>query len=124
VAGLVQDRHERRVHVRLVVACGQAHVVRHAAAERVRALVQAAVREVKAERAHQPLAQHLLPGEGKRPDEQQGRGLARQHVVDEIRQERGKRLEQGVHLAGADARLVIVEERIVGGEPERFGLGF
>ena len=123
MAGLVQDRHQAGRGVRLVVARGHADVVGHAAAERVQALVQAALVEVEAERLHQPLAERLLRGRRKVSLQRQRRDLVGQDALEKVRQESGERLEQGVDLGGADAWLVAIQERIVGRPAECCGLG-
>ena len=124
MAGLVQDRHQAGRGVRLVVARGHADVVGHAAAERVQALIEAALGEVEAERAHQPLAERLLRGRRESvPASGSGSAWWAQDALEEVRQESGQRLEQGVDLGGADAGLVAIEERIVGRPAECRGLG-
>ncbi len=118
----MQDRHEARGDVRLVVARGQPDVVRHAAAERMGAAVKTAVLEVEAERRHQSLAKRLLPGRGKVAPERQRLDLATEDALEKLRQELGERREQRVDLSGRDAGLVAVEERIVGRETECLAL--
>ena len=60
VARLVDDAHQAGDELLLVVARGDAHVRRHAAAERVAAHVEPAVRKIKAEQPHHLLAERLL----------------------------------------------------------------
>ena len=57
------------------------------------------------------------------PRKRQRLGLVGQDALEEVRQESGERLEQGVDLGGADAWLVAVQERIVGRPAECCRLG-
>jgi hypothetical protein len=60
VTRLVDDAHQAGDELLLVVARGDAHVRRHAAAERVAAHVEPAVGKIKAEQPHHLLAERLL----------------------------------------------------------------
>ena len=123
MAGLVQDRHQARGGIALVVAGGHADVVGHAAAERMRALVQPAVVEIEAERCHQALTQRLLAGGREMARERQRRHLAGQHAFEKVRQEGRERREQAIDLGCGQARLVALEEGVVGSKPQNPGLG-
>jgi hypothetical protein len=123
MARLVQDRHQARGDVYLLVARRETDVVGHAAAERVRALVEPAALEIEPHLRHQPAAQRHLRCQIELPLDRQGRLLARQHLLQEIRQEGGQRLEQRVDLRRAQARLVAVEQGIVRAEIQRLCLG-
>src|SRR6266481_3888681 len=59
--GLVQDAHERAAEVTVLIASGDAHIVRRAAAEGMKADIEPAVFEIEAELPHQPDAAGALP---------------------------------------------------------------
>ena len=119
VAGLMDDAHQRRQEVVFAVARGHAYVFRHAAAERVGALVQPAGAEVEAHQRHRVQAQRLLRRSREGADRLDDRlgGLPRQHVADQPRQPLAQRREGALHLGRAHARLVLVQQRVVLGEP-------
>ena len=87
----------------------------------MRALVQPAVVEVEAESRHQALAQRLLAGGRERPGQRQGRALAGQHPLEKVRQKGRERREQAIDLGRGEARLVALEQGIVGGEAQSLG---
>ena len=89
----------------------------------MRALVEPAALEVEAHLRHQAAAERHLRGQIERPLDRQGRLLARQHLLQEIRQERSQRVEQRVDLRHAQAGLVAVQQRIVRRKVKRLCLG-
>ena len=115
VAGLVDDAHQRGQEVVLAVAGGHAHVLGHAAAEGVRALVQPAGGKVEAHQPHRLQAERLLGcgGEGAdRPDDDLA-GLARHHVLDQPGQPLPQRCEGTLDIGAAHAGFVLVQQRVV-----------
>ena len=113
VAELVQRR-VQRVHVGLVVARRQAHVGHgDRRLERMGRLVEAPLLLVDADRAQHGAQQRALAGLGERAHAQQGvvdlrrRGHERDEAVAQA-------LERVAHLGRGHARLVVVEQRVVG----------
>ena len=86
--GLVQCAHQRLREIRLIVARGQSDIVRDAAAERMRALVEPTMREIEADPLHQGQRGAALGGERERSlrlGRRRARALTGERVVEEPR---------------------------------------
>ena len=99
VAGLVHRAHQAAEEVVLAKARGQAHVLGHAAAERVRAHVEPAGLEVEAEQARSRArtgAAARPPGTARPAGSRASRRLALAHLADQPRQPvRARRRRRG-----------------------------
>jgi hypothetical protein len=88
--------------------------------------VQAAVVEVEADYGHQPAGQGLLALEREGAVHRDRRPLSRllgQDLLQEPGQERRQGIEDPVDLCCGEARIVLVQERVVGRAAEGLGLG-
>ncbi len=124
VAGLVQHAHERAVEIRLLIARGEADIVGSAAAERVQADIEPAMGEIEAEPLHELEAELALGRDRKRARQGQRRrpgALALQRSVDEPGEKSCDLVEQAIDGGDAAARLILVEQRLVGRLAERRG---
>ena len=123
MAGLVNGAHQAGQQIVLAVARGQAHVFRHAAGERMRALVQAAGLEVEIEQAHHVLAQCTLRGDGERAHrlDKLVLGLALLRPLDQARQPLAQIAEQAVELRAGHAGLETIEQRVIGAQTRLVG---
>jgi hypothetical protein len=117
VPGFMNGAEQPLKQVVLAVAGRQAHVLRHAAAERMRALVQPAGREIEAERLHRGATEGALRGDGERPGRLDRRRLCRllrDDAAHRVRQPLLQGVEQRVDPRARHAGLVLVDERVVG----------
>ena len=123
MARLVDYAHQAGDELLLVVARGDAHVRRHAAAERVAAHVEPAVREIKAEQPHHLLAERLLrrDGEGALWGEDGVALLPLAHGLDEAGQPAREIAEDLVQPRARHAGLVQRQHGVIGAYPERLG---
>ena len=123
VTRLVDDAHQAGDELLLVVARGDAHVRRHAAAERVAAHVEPAVSKIKAEQSHHLLAERLL----RRNRERALRGeegvalLPLAHGLDEAGQPARQIAEDLIQPRARHAGLVQRQHGVIGAHPERVG---
>ncbi len=122
MAGFVQRRHQAVAQVVGVVARGDAHVGPGADGERVGGTVQPHEVGIEPDATHQGLAERLLGGDRERRRQRDRRRLARLQRPHP-RQEFGRRGliagERRLQVAGQDAGLVTVHQRVIGTEPER-----
>ena len=129
MAGLMQNGHDGRAKIAFVVARGDAHILGHAAAKRVMALVQPAMREIEAEALHQRPRKLALAsrGEGSGGAERRRR-LARllvQNLGQKIGEKTRQIVENDVDLGAGEARVIAVDQGVIGRQAERrrFGRG-
>ncbi len=126
VPRLVHHPHQGLGEIVLVVAGGDAHVAGGTAAEGMQRHVQPPTGEVEARRAHQPLAQRLLVGDGEGSHGPQRRrlgGLPVEDAPDQLRQEAGQTGKQGVDPLGAGAGVMLVQHGVVGRQAHGRRLG-
>jgi hypothetical protein len=126
VAGLVQRAHQGFREICLIVARRQPHILGGAAAERVGALVEPAMRKIEADPLHQGQRGATLQRDRERPWRFRRRRMRRlpgEHGIEQPREESGNRVEQAIDRGGRQPRLVMVEQRLVRAGAEGFGLG-
>ena len=123
VPGLVDRAHQALHEVVFAIARGDPRVFRHAAAERVRALVEAAAFEIEAEQCHHVEAQGALRRFRERSGGCHHRipRLPFAHRAHELRQPGLQVAEQGRHLDARHARLELVHQRVVERQAARLG---
>jgi hypothetical protein len=115
VAGFVHGAHQAAQEIVFTEARGQTHVLGHATAERVRADIQPAGLEVKAQQAHHLLAQRALrwQREGPHRIDHMLAGLSGADQLDQARQPLPHLGKDLVELQAGHARLVAVHQRVV-----------
>jgi hypothetical protein len=123
VPGLVHRAHQRAEELVVAEARGHAHVLRHAATERVGADVEPTALEVESEHAHHLATQLALCLHRERPDRLDHR-LARLHLLhlaNQPRQPLPHFSEDAVDGGAGGARLVHVHQRVVGAQAGEVG---
>jgi len=123
MAGFVDGAGEALQEAVVAVARGHPHILRHAAAEGMGALVQPAGLEVEAQQLHGVQPERTLRRGRERPlrvDEAVS-GLTLHHLADQAGQPLAQVAEDAVHLRRAHARLVLVEQRVVAAQARILG---
>src|SRR5580698_1174833 len=116
VSCLVYDPHQRAQEIRLVIARRQAHILRHAAAERVRTFVESARGEVETDELHRLDTQGALRGFWKGPLRHDDTTLllSPQYLLQQLRQPRFQISEEPIDIGAARTRLIEIEQCLVG----------
>ena len=114
MARFMQHAHQGGGDFRLVVACGDAHIVRRAAAKRMLAFIETAVIEVEAERRHQSLSERFLLHRRKGSLDRQRLLLAGEHLLEKARQKIRETLEDRIDIGAPETVLEAVEQRVIG----------
>ncbi len=125
VPRLVQHPHQSAGKVGFVVACRDPDIVRGAAAERMQAHVETAAIKVEAQRPHHRFAELTLRGHGKGARDggrRAGLILKRASLLDQTREFAAEPVEERIDLRPTKAGIILVEQGIVGGDPERGAL--
>ena len=126
MSGLVQCAHQRLGEIGLVVSGGEPHIIRDAAAERVAAFIEPAMREVEADALHQREGGATLQGDRERSGRHEwdrARRLTGQRRIEQPGEEPGDLVEQPVDQRRRAAGLVLIEQCLVRGGAERLRLG-
>ncbi|CCK02555.1 hypothetical protein BN129_1110 [Cronobacter sakazakii 701] len=123
MAGFVDHAKQRAEEFIFVIAGGDAHIFRHAAAERVRADIQPAAVEIKAEKAHRLKAQLALLRHRERPLRRNQRGalLFLHRAGEEIRQPAAQIAKQRIETRAGHVRLENIEQGVIARTAFGFG---
>src|ERR1044071_4491751 len=90
----------------------------------MRALVEPAMSEIEADLFYERHRGAALSRDRERTQwrgRKRARGLARQSPIQQVRQKAGELVEQAIDQRRRAARLVLIEQRLVGAGPERLG---
>ena len=118
MAGLVDGAEQAACKIAVAVARGQAHILRHAAAERMRTLVEPPRREIETEQRHHFLVQRALRRHRERAlrSDDFFTGLFRLCAGDQVRQPGFDVAENAVDIGRAHARLKPIHQRVIPGQ--------
>ncbi len=127
MAGFMQNPHDRRCEIILVIARRNAHIIGNAATERMMRNIQTAMLEIKTDRLHQIKADPVLNRNRERPG-RADRGLfgllAFNHFGGKGRQERFQFGKQAIDPIRPHHRVILIEKRVIDRRAKGFGLGF
>src|SRR5690606_18179378 len=117
VSRFVHDAEKAREEIILVIARGKPDIAGHAAAERMRAFIKPAAREIETELFHELKSQLFLRGGRERTADRKWRLFVRLFTHDagnESGKESGQIVKNRVNIGRARARVILIEHGVIG----------